>query len=296
MGLTKFFSNIRYLFRYNLKEINTSVNGLKKVAEENHPLILENLYEISRRDGFPEVMDASSTLDYLLNNNVSMCRFGDGEIAVMTSSGQAWFQHFDDKLAQRLVEILSSTEDGVLIASSYYYFNFPSGLRDDSFYFYLHDGKRFRKEFLKYMKPGRVYGDTSFTAPYVNYRNFDCAPYYEKFQQLWNDKDIVIICGRTVFDKIEHNIFATARSIEYIYGPPESAFDQYDELMSKALATDKAKTKFLILGQTATVMAYDLHKAGHRALDIGHIAKDYNAFMSGLEITVEKSRAFWIKD
>ncbi|MBU4465609.1 MAG: DUF1792 domain-containing protein, partial [Actinobacteria bacterium] len=36
-----------------------------------------------------------------------------------------------------------------------------------------------------------------------------------------------------------------------------------------------------ILGPTATVLAYDLHRAGYRALDLGHIAKSYDWWLRG---------------
>ena len=106
--------------------------------------------------------------------------------------------------------------------------------------------------------------------------------YYNKFRKIWDNKDIVIVCGERVFKNIKYNIYDNAKSIEYIYGPTNNAFADYDEIMNKASKKDVNKLIILVLGATATVMAHDLSKLGHRALDLGHLGKDYDAFRKKL--------------
>ena len=56
----------------------------------------------------------------------------------------------------------------------------------------------------------------------------------------------------------------------------------YDKILNSILEKDKNKLVILILGATATVLAHDLSKKGFRALDLGHLGKDYDAFRKKL--------------
>lgn len=53
------------------------------------------------------VKDTQETINYILNNRVSVSRFGDGEYRVMNHSGNG-FQEPDNMLALRLKEVLNS--------------------------------------------------------------------------------------------------------------------------------------------------------------------------------------------
>ena len=52
----------------------------------------------------------------------------------------------------------------------------------------------------------------------------------------------------------------------------------------------------IILGPTATVLAYDLASEGYQALDFGHIAKDYNAWMERQERSDQNISKFFKPD
>jgi len=58
-----------------------------------------------------------------------------------------------------------------------------------------------------------------------------------------------------------------------------NAFEVYEDLLVKAKQIDKGRLIVIILGPTATVLAYDLAKLGYQALDFGHIAKDYDFYI-----------------
>jgi hypothetical protein len=102
--------------------------------------------------------------------------------------------------------------------------------------------------------------------------------YFERIKEIWRNRDITIICGKTVFDAIEVNIFDCAKSIEYQYAPSLNAFEIYDDLLMKAKQISKERLVIVILGPTATVLAYDLAIEGYQAIDFGHIAKDYDFY------------------
>ena len=63
------------------------------------------------------------------------------------------------------------------------------------------------------------------------------------------------------------------------FGPVENAFDKYNEILLEANKQDKDKLFLLVLGPTATVLAYDLYKAGYQTVDIGHVDIEYEWFL-----------------
>jgi len=59
----------------------------------------------------------------------------------------------------------------------------------------------------------------------------------------------------------------------------KNAFDVYDEIYEEVLKQDRNKTIITALGPTATVLTYDLYKAGFQAIDIGHADIEYEWFL-----------------
>lgn len=128
----------------------------------------------------------------------------------------------------------------------------------------------------------KTYIPTEITQMYMHFADYDFTQYFEKLKNIWKDKDIVIVCGDRVFNNIEKNIFDCASSVEYVYCPTTNAFSQYDEILNNLKKINNSKLIIMILGPTATVLAYDLNNLGYRALDFGHIAKDYDAYCKKL--------------
>lgn len=104
------------------------------------------------------------------------------------------------------------------------------------------------------------------------------------------------MCGETVFNNIDYNIFDNSKSIEYIYAPSKNAFDKYEEILEKSMKHSKDKLFIIILGPTANILAYDLAVKGYRALDFGHIAKDYDAYIKKIERNTKNIYKFFEPD
>ena len=96
---------------------------------------------------------------------------------------------------------------------------------------------------------------------------------------------------------IEHNIFECANSVVFIYGKNKNAFDGYHDLLNQIIhTTDKNCLILIILGPTAKVLAYDLFKLGYWAIDIGHLPKDYDAYMKGKAKNAQELADFFAPD
>lgn len=76
-------------------------------------------------------------------------------------------------------------------------------------------------------------------------------------------------------------MFETARSVKRILAPARDAYDKYAEIMEAACKQDKDALYLIALGPTATILAYDLHKTGRQAIDVGHVDIEYEWFLMG---------------
>lgn len=271
-----FAKNIGYLFKYDIKKISN-----ESVTKHGLNLILDGIkFEIDcdlKNIKKPKIMSAMQTINQLIEKKASFCRFGDGEFCLIYGEEIA-FQKFDKKLSQRLIEILQSNLDSIFVGLNHSYFSSVDGMRQLPKNFIRSWVAENRKKISDLSIPGQQYYDAGCTQLYAMYEDYDFKEYFSKIKELWRGREIVIICGKTVFDSIQINIFDCAKSIDYKYAPSKDAFEVYDDLLIEALKLDKEKLIIAILGPTATVLAYDLAMRGYQALDFGHIAKDYDYF------------------
>lgn len=240
------------------------------------------------------ILTSWQTIELLSGTRRCFCRFGDGEIAVMRGEGIA-FQKADRELGMRLVEILRSEEEQVLVGINYFYLNPVEGVNGFTQNF-LNCLQMQRKFLIKNCSKKRMYIDAAITQMYQNYNEYDFDTHFQKMQKLFENQNITLICGESVFNDIQYNALDVCESVEYLYGPSRDAYDQYDELLKKALAVDKERIICVILGPAAKVLVYDLYKNGRIAWDIGHYLKDYDSYMRQRPRTDAEIEAFFKPD
>lgn len=287
MGLKTFINNFRYLFRYNIKTINTlevlsqsdlfqeTINSIMDNLEYELPYIIERIEKTQR----PIIKTYNETIDELITTNKSFVRFGDGELFLMNDKPIP-FQEPNPYLQQRLENIIKSSNKNIMIGiiRRIFYMDAGYNCRNNVKYYDRSKGSHIRRLFENIIDKNQIYYAADITAPFMTYENFDFESYYNNIQRIWKNKDITIICGVKTFENIDYNIFECSNSLEYQYAPSINAFDKYKEIFINAKKIDKNKLIIIILGPTATILAYDLAKEGFRAIDIGHIAKDYDAY------------------
>lgn len=145
----------------------------------------------------------------------------------------------------------------------------------------------------------RQYYSAQISRFYLDYKDkSNKAEYVKRIKKIWDNKDVVIIEGDKSRLGVGNDLFSNMRSIERIICPAEHAFAKYDEIMEEALKVSKDKLILLALGPTATVLAYDLYKAGYRAIDIGHIDIEYEWFLrkATTKIKIENKYVTEIKE
>lgn len=276
------------------KKIKNAAAGLRRFQKRVFRFIERRYYKNGGYKGKLNILTAEETLELLETKKVSFFRYGDGEIAIMQGISIP-FQQYDAELSERLKKLLNQSDDNVKIGIPYYYINPVPNLNQyvDGFAGGLSKQRHF---LLKMCSRNITYIDTCITQMYQTYEQYAFDNYYKRMQSLLENKNVTVICGKGIFDKLQHNALEICNSVEYIYGASKDAYAGYAELLEKALLTDKNRLICIVLGPTAKVLAYDLYKKGYQAWDMGHYFKDYDAYMRNADRTEAKIVDFYKPD
>lgn len=243
------------------------------------------------------VLDSVSTINILMSYPKSFTRYGDGEIHIMQGKDQP-FQKYDPLLAEKMKHILGTKREDVYVGLNQAYFQSPQNFTERNRKFYRLYGTGYRRFFTEHCVKDSVYLDASCFGAYYRFGDeYDFEGHYDRIKQLFADKKIAIISGEGVIEKLEYDVFERATDKMILHGPRIHAFSEYDSLLKKINETiPKDYLVCIILGQTATVLVPDLTDMGYMAWDVGHVAKDYDAYMKKTEKTQQNMDDFWAPD
>lgn len=248
-------------------------------------------YELADRPGvlrdcfFPKIADGQEAIDRIVGEGCSMARFGDGEFSAIAGRIRHHFQtKADEGLARRLAEVLNSPEEKLLIGLANNYGSLDKYTEQAKREIRCYMTPEVRREHMLLLDADRQYYDAYVTRPYVMYAdNRTDAPRrrFEQLRRIWDKRKCVFVEGRCTGLGVGNDLFENASSIGRILGPAEDAFAAFDKLLECCMKQDKDTLFLLALGPTATVLAYDLCRAGFQAVDVGHIDLEYEWFLSG---------------
>lgn len=227
------------------------------------------------------VKGTQETINYILNNRVSVSRFGDGEYRVMNHSGNG-FQEPDNMLALRLKEVLNSNLSNHIICLPYAYVSVKHMTADARGFWYPFCGS-YKDFILKITNPDKIYYDTNFTRFYMDMKDKKRVDEIVlRLKKIWDQRDLFIIEGEFSRLGVGNDLFDNARSIKRIIAPSKNAFEKYDQILTVAInVIPKDALILCALGMTATVLCYDLARKGFQAIDIGHIDVEYSWYRMG---------------
>ncbi len=234
-----------------------------------------------------KIFNSERSIDYLISNKISLCRFGEGEMNLIAHNQDLKFQKYDPILAQRMKQILKSNNDKVAIA-------IPYAIKD---YSHMNErAKNFWKENLSYsaidwyrnILRSKRYLDSLMTRCYIDLEDkSNTRRLYDKWQSIWEGKDIIVIEGESSRLGVGNDLFARCKSIRRVLCPAENAFSHYNRILQYLLTLPREPIYLIALGPTASVLAYDLAINGYFALDVGHIDIEYEWFMLGADKPVK---------
>ena len=232
---------------------------------------------------YPKIETIDETIAHILEGK-SICRYGDAEFSIMQGENRQKFQRLDPLLQKRLIDVIKTNEDNIIIGIADMYGSLSRFNWDGKYNIRIYLSEETRQHQYQYIDFDRVYGNAFITRPYALYAdNKTDAPQkrYAKLRTIWEGRKLLIIEGEKTRMGVGNDLFSNASDIIRILGPAESAFDRYDDILNEALKQDRERLVLLAMSATATVMAYDLSHAGFQALDVGHIDLEYEWMLAG---------------
>lgn len=191
------------------------------------------------------IMDKSQSLDYLINNDVALARYGDGELNTIMG-GDIHFQRYDAKLKDRLIEILKCNCTGLAIGLPPYirtYIGVKSIVKD----FWRMNMSTGRMHWYRYCCWNKTYIDGQFTWCLTDAEKpEDNIPIMEKVPLLWHDKELLIVEGKTGRLGVGTDMLSNAKSIKRIVCPSRDAFSNYDDILNAIKANYQKEQRILL--------------------------------------------------
>ena len=231
---------------------------MKDVIENKRPLLL------------PRVASIDETMDELIHTERSFARLGDSDFAMIfwgDRGFQPGYQPYDERLAERMQEVLASQEPNLMIGLINMF-----GMQGPR------NSQRARAgELRDYINPF-LDAKTTYYDSIVS-RNHSSKDHFLKWKQVWEGKKVVTIEGSMCRLGVGNDLLTNVESLRRILAPAECAFSAYDQILEEALKIEKDVLFLIALGPTAKILAYDLCKAGYRAIDIGHLDICYELFL-----------------
>ena len=231
----------------------------------------------------PHIAGVLESAQLLALTNKSFVRFGDADIDLMMGIGKVW-QRASTELAMALLSVLRVEDKELFIGLPDTFSGCSEHHRDVVTFYHQHDV--YRQFLMKEVKLDRQYLQTWLTTPYVYNAHSAClllSDIYRTLRTIWRDKHIVLLRGdnKQVYN---HDIYDTARSQTVIYAPRYQAYDAYAVLREQLMNQDPDALYILTAGPVSKLLILDLVKVGRRALDLGHLAKDYNLYCDNLPV------------
>lgn len=254
---------------------------MKEKIKEMVASFVYALYEKGVLKNHIHVASIDETIDALIGTDNSLVRFGDGEITLISGIASAT-QQGNSELARRLVQVLESDEDKLLV-SVYGIFDGMEHLHKDSQNFWKKHLLKFRKDYVRYCKPYKIYYNTFMSRCYYSMKDrSQCKHWFDKIKEIWKDKSIVIVEGEQTHNGVENDLFSKASAIQRIICPSRNAYELYAQILKICLTFDKNKLFLLSIGAAAKPLAYDLFKEGYRVIDIGNLDLEYEWYLRGV--------------
>lgn len=230
---------------------------------------------------FPTVKSIDETLDYILENRSSVSRYGDGELSIIVDKASYPFQRYDSRLALRLAEIMKASDPGILICLPVGFQSLKNLTPSIRVAWKAHVAMVYSR-LRKFLDLDKVYFNASMTRPYISYQNKSLAAgYFQKLMRIWEQRDVLLIEGEKSRLGVSNDLFLKTKSVKRILAPAQNAYEKYNEILDAAKKYSKDHLILVALGPTATVMAYDLHREGYQAIDIGNVDIEYEWYRMG---------------
>lgn len=258
-------------YRERKQKIATMVYRIKYRIFKKH-MVVKNICSIEQ------------TIEKIIEERVSVSRFGDGELRWILKEQHDSFETASDELSLALKEVLISHEPNHIVCISPALADLAHADSEAKKYweaFMGIYGFRLKRLFDK----DRQYFNADITRFYISSSDRSLTQYrFELLKKIWNYRRILIVEGEYSRLGVGNDLFDNALNIRRILAPARNAFSCYPRIVQCVKQNYVQEELVLIaLGPTATVLAFELAKAGIQAIDIGHVDVEYEWFIRGYD-------------
>ena len=269
-------------------------NGQRLYSSEHPERMLADLQKLINKEILEKQLDSiqvkgiDETLDYIIESQSSLVRFGDGEINMLAGHSIP-YQDYDEELVSIMSDIIGQESREELVVC------LPDAFTD-RFRFtswaipFWKDHMDHYMDFYRELCSNSWYGSTFVSRPYIDFEDKSQAKaQFEKLKSIWKNRDLLIVEGATSRSGVGNDLFDDANSIKRIICPSHSAFSRVHEIEQEIEKHANDRLILCMLGPTAKVLAYHLSKKGYQVLDIGHIDSEYEWMKMGAKTKVKFS-------
>lgn len=285
----RYYENPQYLnildqFKWRIVLLEEKVEWLERTIEFRFNNIGYEIIDKYSKEmyQYPKIGDTEEAVNKIVNERCSFVRFGDGEFEIMAGKEGLIYQKYSRVLARRLLEVISSQDDRLLVGIAKNYGNLDIYAEEvaDGIRSYMRD--EIRQFHMSVLQKDRVYYDAYMFKSYFPYKNRkDTWKRVNMVKRIWDKRDVVIVEGDKTRTGCGNDLFENVKSIKRVLAPTQNAFDKYDEILRAILKIEKDSLILVILGAVAKLLVYDLTKRGYQAVDLGQIDMDYEWYLAG---------------
>lgn len=232
-------------------------------------------FDLVEREFDSRILSYASTLEKLRDPAVSMARFGDSEIKMVSENFSIGFQKFSTALQEQLLDVISMSSPEFMIG-------FPPVFRNEQ---WSRMWNRLYEPTKELFRDVTAFANTAVSRPPCFNELKEQA--VEGWISLWEGKRVVVVTGKGSRFELYDDFFGNAGEIDVVYGEAIDAFEHLDAVVKELQSRKTADVYLLSLGPAATVLAGVLHNRGVKALDVGHLSASY-AYFRGKGLYPEK--------
>lgn len=224
------------------------------------------------------VLDKENSVRYILENQSSVARFGDGEVDIIMGKSIP-YQPYSPELASELMDILQTASSEKLLVCLPDVFSKIERYNTSAQKFWENHFKEYGSFYEQHMT-SEWYGSTFLSRPYIDLKDkSSVADYFTILRSVWEDRDVLIVEGATSRSGVGNDLFDNVKRVRRIIGPSKDAYSKIEVLYESILRNVEKDTLILLmLGPTAKILAARLSQIGHQAIDLGHIDSEYEWF------------------
>ena len=238
-----------------------------------------NQYHNCLSQSIPYISNPLETAEMLFYTNNSFIRYGDSEVLLILGGSEP-FQKQSQSLSTHLSRAFLDPDPTLMIGLYDCFSGFPQW-RKGAVDWWHKEQRAYYKWVVDNYDAKRQYYSAMLSSTYVHTFGTQCAlleQIYHTLREIWRGKDIVLVKGDNG-QHFDYDVYDTARSKRTYIVPRYHAWNVYEIAKVQLLNEPIDKLFILTAGPLSRVLVYDLAKSGRRALDLGHLAKDYDFFM-----------------